>query len=45
MISNKFLDKKTILAQILSYMDYKYTIYSTPHFEGFRRNLLYIKAE
>ena len=40
MISNNFLDQKTILAQILSYMDYKYSIYSTPHFGGFKRNLL-----
>ena len=40
MISNHFLGQKTILAQILSYMDYKYSIYSTPHFGGFKRNLL-----
>ena len=42
MISNNSLDQKTILAQILSYMDHKYSIYSIPHFGGFRRNLLYI---
>ena len=41
MISNNSLFQKTILAQILSYMDNKYFIYSTPHFEGFRRNLLF----
>ena len=34
-ISNTFLDQKTILAQILSCMEYKYSIYGTPPFWGF----------
>jgi len=41
MISNNFLSPKTIKAKILNYMDYKYSIYSIPHFGGFRRNLLF----